>query len=602
MRRRLALLLAAAVVTGPLAALATAEPLSGRAGAAAAARPASEGLLDVTGLTAAVQRRAVALSWTLTRTDDPVQVLRDGVVLASLPAGTTSYQDAAVQPGRAYGYRVATEKPGRAKGTPVVVPVTLPAYLVGAANRDVSPDGVVNVGGFGVGDGSAIPDFVAGRGGQARSEGERIRARAMVVDDGATAVAIANIEVTGHFAAYQDGEWGLERMAELVAADNPRLPVGNILIAADHTHSGPDTLGVWGGPTEQYLEFLRDSVVAAIEEAYEERQLADLRAGESDASDLIYNQSCTEALNQGKEAAYPGPEVCATPGKDGMFRVVQATAPGGAKVVTWATYAAHATAGGGRGLHGDWPQFLSDAMAAEFGGEGLAMVGALGGTQPCRPSCAFTKPSNPGYDIADRKSAILANYGAHVRAALAAAEPVSGPVGAQRGYIREPITGPAVTALFTAGKHAGARLMRSTEAPWVVGQTIRTVVGAMRIGDLAIIGTPGEGFPRIGQDVRDAVGDDAQLVIQLGLAGDMLGYLIAPVEYVPIIAAEVPVNDNIIFNVSPTIGDHVACADLRLTLALGFEGTAPPRCLAYDLMDGAGDPIGAVPVGGIVAP
>ena len=600
MRRRLAVLLSAAVLVGPLAVLATADPPA----PATSGRPApSEHLVDVFGLTATVEAQSVGLSWTAAEGDAPLQVVRDGAVLDTLPPGTTSYDDRAVAPGKTYGYRVAQDKPGRGpRTTPVLVTVTIPAYLVGAANRDISPDGVVNVGGFGLGDGSVIPDALVGRGGQAKPEGERVRARAMVVDDGTTAVAIANLEVTGHFAAYQDGAWGLEDMAEQVAAENPRLPLGNILIAADHTHSGPDTLGVWGGPTPEYLDFLKASVVAAISEAYEDRQFAGLRAGESDASDLIYNQSCSEGLNQSKEPAYPGPEVCATPGKDGMFRVVQATAPDGSVVVTWATYAAHATAGGGSGLHGDWPQFLSDAMSAELGGEGLAMVGALGGTQPCRPSCAFTSPDNPGYDIPNRKAALMANYSRHVRLALASASPVSGPVAAQRGYIREPITGPAVTALFTAGSYAGAELLRSTEPPWVNGQTIRTVVGAMRIGDIAVIGTPGEGFPRIGQDVRDAVGDSASMVIQLGLAGDMLGYLIAPAEYVPIIAAQVPVNDNIIFNVSPTIGDHVACADLRLTLALGFEGTAPPRCLAYDLVDAAGDPIGNVPVGGVVLP
>src|SRR4029079_5805609 len=104
--------------------------------------------------------------------------------------------------------------------------------------------------------------------------------------------------------------------------------------------------------------------------------------------DLVYNQSCTEALNQSKEPDYPGPEACATPGKDGMVRVVQATAPGGGVVATYMAYAAHATAGGGNGLHGDWPQFLSDEMTAEFGGVGLAMVVALGGTQPSRPGWA----------------------------------------------------------------------------------------------------------------------------------------------------------------------------------------------------------------------
>ena len=88
------------------------------------------------------------------------------------------------------------------------------------------------------------------------------------------------------------------------------------------------------------------------------------------------------------------------------------------------------------------------------------------------------------------------------------------------------------------------------------------------------------------RDVRKSYG--TQEVIQLGLANDQLGYLIAPVSYVPVIAAEVPVNDNIIFNVSPTIGDHVMCSDIGLALKIGFTGGEPMTCAPYDAADAAG--------------
>jgi hypothetical protein len=116
-----------------------------------------------------------------------------------------------------------------------------------------------------------------------------------------------------------------------------------------------------------------------------------------------------------------------------------------------------------------------------------------------------------------------------------------------------------------------------------------------------IAGTPGEGFPAIGDGIRSAV-PGAQEVFQVGLADDQLGYLIAPLSYVPIIAAEVAVNDNIIFNVSPTIGDHVMCSDITLTLRLGFPGSSPATCAPYDAADAAGDPLGQVPVGGVTLP
>jgi hypothetical protein len=279
-----------------------------------------------------------------------------------------------------------------------------------------------------------------------------------------------------------------------------------------------------------------------------------------------------------------------------MFRVVQARDEDGAPIVTFAAYAAHATAGGGNGLHGDWPQFLSEAMAKEFGGSGLAMVGALGGTQPCRTACAHTKPTNPGYDIAGRRESYMANYMAHVRKALHRAKRVKGPVDGSQRFIREPITGPAVLALFLGGHRTGTRLMRSGQAPWAVGTTVRTVASAIRIGGLAVIGTPGEGFPSIRTGVQNALTGERD-VIQLGLANDQLGYLIAPARYVPIIAAEAAVNDNIIFNVSPTIGDHVRCADTSLALSLGFKGALPADCLGFEAQDLTGDPAAQIPLG-----
>ncbi len=529
----------------------------------------------------------------------PAVVLRDGAEVASLGRGAKGYDDATARPGRSYTYRLAVRGPERADAA---VQVTTPSYLVGAATRDITPDGVVNLGGFGLGDGTVIPDAIVGRGGRDQSKGERIMVRAMVVDDGTKAVAVAGLEVQGWFAAYEVGKAGLQDMAAQIAREVPRLPVGHIVLASDHSHSAPDTLGVWGGPGPGYLDLVKAQVVAAVKAAYASRGFADLRAGHSDASDLVYNQSCTEALNQSKEPDYPGPEVCATPGKDGMVRVLQATSPSGRHPLTYMAFAAHATAGGGNGLHGDWPQFVSEELSRRYGGVGLAMVGALGGTQPCRSACAFTKPTNPGYDVKDRKTAIVLNYTAHVAQALRTAKPVRGPVAGAQGFIREAITGPAVTALFTAGKYAGAQLLRNHQPPWVNAQTIRTVVGVLRIGDVVLAATPGEGFPRIRQDIADAVGAGAQEVMTLGLANDQLGYLISPAAYVPIIAAQVPVNDNIIFNVSPTIGDHVACANITLLGTLGLPVTSPPTCLPFSVQDAQGDPIGAVPVGGIVLP
>jgi hypothetical protein len=633
----------------PLLVVLLASALLGGGLAVADPQPAGLAPTAPTSLTGTVGVRTVDLQWGAAHfagtQDNALRVLRDGAAVATLPATATSWSDGGASTGQAHSYQVqAVAGFGGGNHTltasSATARVTLPSYLVGAKAYDISPDliglGVINQGGFGVGDGSgAIPQedqetpfgtipTQAGRGGQNRAGSDRIKARAVVFDDGKQAIAIATIETQGYFAAYRGELAGLGLSDMAKAAANSRMPATSILIAADHTHGGPDTIGAWGGVEKRYFQFIYERTVAAIRDAYSTRAFANVVAGHSDAYDLIYNQSCPEALYQSDGDVPPPFEdqhtaPCPTgslqgsagkDGKDGLMRVIQARRPSGEPIVTYMAYAAHGTAGGGDGIHGDWPQYVGDAMAARFGGVGMAMEGAVGRTQPCRPACAFTAKSNPSFHTSGgRKAEITANYLAHVYDALAHTSPVSGPVRAAQGYIREQVTGPAVLALFLAGgRGLGAHLLRSIDSPWMVGETIRTVVASLRVGDVLFAGTPGEGFPEIAFGIRDALGGPRE-VITLGLANDQLGYLIAPApSYVPI-TAEVAVNDNTIFNVSPTIGDHVMCADIRLAKSIGFEATADAAnnarltayCAAYDAVDLANDPLAASPVGGISA-
>lgn len=575
-----------------------------------------------TGLDATVGTQAVALTWDAVDDDATrVEVLRNGVEVATLPATATTYSDSSAMPGATYAYTLvasatwANGKREAASAPSAPARVTLPSYKVGAVAYDISPDliglGTVNQGGNGLGDGTNLSELV-GRGNQNRSGSDRIKARAVVFDDGRNAIALATIETQGYFAAYRDGIKGLQDMA--AAAASAGLPKDHILIASDHTHSGPDTIGAWGGMPKAYFDFVYERTVAAIRDAHSSRRFADVVAGHSSAYDLIYNQSCPEAVYQGDDTGAPeeGHEIpCptgsaqgskGTDGKDGLMRVVQATTPSGATVVTFMAYAAHATAGGGDGVHGDWPQYVGDAMAARYGGVGMAMQGAVGKTQPCRPHCAFTSAAYPSHSLSGRKAQITANYLTHVSRALAAAAPVRGPVDAAQGRIREVVTSPAVTGLFLAGGRAfGARLLRSTEPPWMNATTISTVVATLRVGDVLFAGTPGESYPEIAFGIRNGVSGPRE-VVTLGLANDQLGYLIAPAAHYPAITAQVAVNDNTIFNVSPTIGDHVMCADIRLAKSIGFGAGDPALaayCAPYDAADALGDPIGAIPVGGV---
>ncbi len=482
-----------------------------------------------------------------------------------------------------------------------------PTYLVGAATREIHPDAqgsplepgtAVQKGGSGLGDGSVIPADVVGPGGAAAFEGERIAARALVIDDGENAIAMATVETQGMFAAYQRGIPGLRDIALMVQeATGGALPADNVVISNDHTHSGPDLIGAWGFVPDEYATFISHQTRDAIIDAFDNRTEAFLTAGADYAPDIIYNQTCTEALNQDQEATFPN-DVCSpfAEDKDAWVRVLQATdAATGETLATMLTFAAHATLGGGSGLHGDWPQFVSDALAERYGGVGLAFQGAVGRTQPCRPRCGYTDRSRPGTNLEGRRDVYTTFLMYHAERALLGAPPVAGPIAAAKTFIRHEVTNPILFALVQSGGTVGAPIARSLDAPWVIGNTVLMPTSALRVGDQLILGAPGEAYPVIPDGVAEATNLPDQRVWTLGLADDQLGYLMAPTEAYPPILAQSPVNDNPLFNISPTVGDHVMCAQIRMANDVGFatpEFRAPPRCVAFDAFDAAMDGLG----------
>lgn len=482
------------------------------------------------------------------------------------------------------------------------------SFLVGAAKKDIRPDGVVNKGGFGLGDGSVLPDEVVGRGSEGRSESEPLWARAFVVDNGEDVLAFVISENIGMFAKYQNGP-GLIDIGESIERETGgAIDAEHVVAAGNHSHSGPDTLGAWGGVSREYLQRIHDQSVAAVLEAYNARQPAELLVGTSDGRqkfvgsqgsyDLIDNQVCTETASNSFEGSN---NVCVARQEsvDSLVRVIQAraitpastgainsakgcTGPGdhegrtcsavGDPVATLVTYAAHPTLGGANGVHGDWPEYVATAAENLWGGTAIAWPGAIGRVQPER-NWHNRKADFAGY--------MLTMMGQ----ALDTATPImDNSIGASKTLIKSEVTNPVLAGLLLEGERLGAPLMRSKEAPWMVGGVIQTVVSAARIGDVAFMGVPGEAYPQIALGAA-ATTEGERTVFTLGLADDMLGYLIAHTEDYPVIAGITPVNDNALFNASPRIGDHVMCAGIRMLGDVGFSSGLEPRCIPFNAED-----------------
>ncbi|HVK10091.1 MAG TPA: LamG domain-containing protein [Gemmataceae bacterium] len=147
-----------------------------------------------------------------------------------------------------------------------------PALRAGAAAVDVTPERfpvVVNCG------------FVEATGTAAR---DRLHARALVLDDGTTRLAVVIVDN-----CMMPREF-LDPVKDLIAAET-KIPADRQLIAATHTHTAPSVMGCLGSdPDPVYAEFLRRQLVRAVQQAA--ANLAPARAGWAvvDAGPLTNNR------------------------------------------------------------------------------------------------------------------------------------------------------------------------------------------------------------------------------------------------------------------------------------------------------------------------
>jgi hypothetical protein len=436
-------------------------------------------------------------------------------------------------------------------------------YQVGVATRSTNPDDdgtysgkPVYLGGYGIGGGSPVFQGRAATG----ILGPGVQVRAFAVSAGKSNFAIADIEGQGWFAATKDGPYGLVDIRKEVARrTGGALSADHVVVQSDHSHSGPDFMGVWGGVPVEYRRFVMSQAVDAIVAAYEQRRAGRLYYGTAPGRDLLSNQFDYDEANKAM---------------DSDVRVLQARDRRGRAFATMLDFSAHATVLGSSNTKasGDWVSLANPLLEQRFGGQAMTVVGTLGRTQPGDRGCS--DPAAASQDLCK-----LHDYAQRVvdRAADAVrdAKPLGGkPAVAARSYL---ITDPSSNALILGMEYAGGAiglpLNRSMTPPWLTGNVLGTITASARIGDVLLSSGPGEMYPQIPLKVRELV-PGLRGYMTAGLANDQLGYLIAPYESYPEPIRrsffnergdEVsPIdNDNYFFNASHTIGERVTCSLLR---------------------------------------
>lgn len=459
-------------------------------------------------------------------------------------------------------------------------------YEVGIASRSINPgaDGTfqgkpVYLGGYGIGGGSPVLQGRPATG----VLGPGVQVRAFAVSARGRSFAIADIEAQGWFVADKDGPYGLMDIRKAVARrTGGALPATSVVVQSDHSHSGADGLGVWGGVPAEYRRYVVNQTIDAIAEAYARRRPGRLYYGTAPGADLLSNQFSYDEANKVM---------------DSDVRVLQARDDRGRPFATLLDFSAHGTVldSDNTKISGDWVSAANPLLEQRFGGRAMTVVGTLGRTQPGDRGCS--DPAATTQEATDLCK--LRDYAARVvsRAADAArsARPLSGDpvVGARSYLIQDPATNALIMGMAYGGAPAGIPLNRSTAPPWFTGNVVGTVTATARIGDVMLSSGPGEMYPQIPLKVRELT-PGLRGYMTAGLANDQLGYLIAPYEAYP-----EPVrrsffnqrgdqvspldNDNYFFNVSHTLGERLTCSLLRGAGDLfgGDPRSRYDRCAAF---------------------
>jgi len=470
--------------------------------------------------------------------------------------------------------------------------------------------------------------------GTCESDGSHVRA--FSVSGGGHTIVLGQIETQGYFDAYKQGPFGINEIRKdasakiaKLATDPATLPNGKpapgqrvgqapapvpspseIVVDSDHSHGGPDTAGVWGGVPTSYLKEVHDQTVAAIVKAWQAMQPATLSYA------AVHGGVNGEAQYPPQECIDNGDAGCSNTSNadwllnnqfredpdnqtmDDEVRVLQAKDPSTGEVLdTYVSFSAHPTVLGSSNtkVTGDYVGRLDVAIEKAFPGFAMDQVATLGRTQPTDRGC---KDPSVASDQDSQNLCALDEYAARVltkvKEAADRAQPLTGaPVVAMNSYfLNDPTTSPVLAGIVYAGSVIGAPAARAGNAPWYTGNLLGTSVFTGRIGDILIAGGPGEMYPQIVQKVRDTVeatakaggGPPIRGQINIGTAGDFLGYIIAPLEAYkcpaeasivsgtcnlstdtdPTTVGPDPVgNDNYFFNISHTFGERLTCDLLR---------------------------------------
>jgi hypothetical protein len=364
---------------------------------------------------------------------------------------------------------------------------------VGVATAVITPDPLLPViGGVGAG------HPTTGKRGE-------LHARAMVLQQGETKVAIVQLDLLGFPSV----------LCERVHKQVPRMPADNILIGSTHTHSAPDCYGFPGADGKasadlKYMEFVCRQAAKAINQALDNLQAAHLKIATGEAQGKIaYN--------------YYAPELY-----DPRMSVIQAVTPGGETIGTLVNYAIHPEVlGSDQGLVSpDLVGPLCDKLEADLGGMGMFMNGAQGGMITA-DNRVLERPTDPlharwedarTWDECVRIGELMASEAQRI---VKDAELQRDPqLACYAREVKFPVDSELMWTIIR---------LSPLEYPHNDDHSISTRMNLVNLGNVQIVTIPGEALPNIGYYLKRKMKGEHTLLF--GLTNDAFGYILTEVDF-----------------------------------------------------------------------
>jgi hypothetical protein len=273
-----------------------------------------------------------------------------------------------------------------------------------------------------------------------------------------------------------------------------------LVVACTHTHSGPDTIGLWGpGPTVSgvdavYMAALKQTIVAVAEEALTFCCPVKLR--------------CATTTLPGYIANYRTPGLV-----DDELAALQFEKPDGEIVATLLNLACH-------------PEVLDETsylISADYAGAACQVVEAAVGGMALHVSGALGGMLSPA--IAQRDADGVAAMGrAYADAALAALAQAPLTDISQMVVRRTVFDLPLANPIYTMAQEIGIVRRRDSS------DSVSTTCCYVDLGSAQLISIPGELLPRLGFELKAALPGPGRVLI--GLADDELGYILPDDEFI----------------------------------------------------------------------